>query len=385
MAQGKGSFSLVSLSIIAIQALLIFMLYFGSGGESNREECIARPQTVSGKEKEKEKDIGIVAPTSVELVPVNSGSNNDDKEDEAYRDPHQEYDDGCPDGYHLSYLLSRYIDIDFIDFVLGNHPKPQYGKVVDIGIYEAKGLIHMARMGFNVEAYEANPNRYNACMAEIRHQPAVVQQRIQLKNLAVSDSPDPMCFQLAGLDSHMYKSEGSKCHKEKSVTVNTIPMRDVVAKNLYFVKIDTQGFDTRLLEQLLDSIEKKLVVATFIQFEFTPWFEVTRAGRTKEDHKKVFRRLQDAGYDLFQGGALQPWKKNRRAQYGKTPLALVAIERHMPTCVDEFVDRMHDKDRAVVPGKTSTDFGMWMDILAVKRLSHAPYYRHTGWVLSRSM
>ena len=291
-----------------------------------------------------------------------------------------EYTDGCKDGYHLSWLLSRYIDIDFIEFVLGSHPKPHLAKVVDIGIYEAGGLIHMAKMGFSVSAYEANPNRYNACMVEINSQTETVRNRINLKNLAVSDNPKPMCFQRAGLDSHMYESDDSgKCQKEKSIIVNTISMANVVTTDLYFAKIDTQGFDTRILDILLDSIEKQALSITFIHFE------ITRAKRTKEDHKKILRRIQDLGYDLYQGGAVQPWKKNHPGRPRKTPLAMLAVERNMPTCVDEFVDRMHDRERAVSPGKSSTDFGMWMDILAVKRLARSPYYRHTGWVLAHHM
>ncbi|CUG35848.1 methyltransferase family 21, putative [Bodo saltans] len=299
-----------------------------------------------------------------------------------------EVEDTCADGYYLSHLLSRYIDIDFIEFVLSSQPSPPTAPIVDIGIYQAGELIHMARSGFHIHAFEPNPHRYNACMTEIRSYPTDVQNRIRLRNLAVSDSGEPLHFQLAGLDSHLYlvdESKGEKA-KEKSITVPTIPIAEVVTNDTYFVKIDTQGFDTKIMESLLSALEKSNVVVPFIQFEFSPHFEVTRARRSKEEHKKFFRRLIDAGYDVFQGAATQPWIRSHRSTYGKSPLAMLAVDRDMPTCVDAFVDRMHEgRTKPLFPGKTSTDYGTWMDILAVRRVRRSPYYRHTGWVLSRRM
>lgn len=297
-------------------------------------------------------------------------------------------DDVCADGYFLSHLLSRYIDIDFIEFVLSSQPSPPSAPIVDIGIYQAGELIHMARSGFHIHAFEPNPHRYNACMTEIHGYPAEVQNRIRLRNLAVSDSAEPLHFQLAGLDSHLYLVDSAKGEvaKEKSITVPTIPIAEVVTNDTYFVKIDTQGFDTKIMESLLSALEKSSIVVPFIQFEFSPHFEVTRARRSKEDHKKFFRRLMDAGYDVYQGAATQPWIRSHRSTYGKTPLAMLAVDRDMPTCVDEFVDRMHEgRTKPLFPGKTSTDYGTWMDILAVRRVRRSPYYRHTGWVLSRRM
>lgn len=292
----------------------------------------------------------------------------------------------CDDGYHLSALLSRFIDIDFIEFVISSQPAPRSAPVVDIGIYQAGELIHMAQQGFSINAFEPNPYRYNACMAEIRNQPSAVQERINLRNLAVSDSVEPLHFQLAGLDSHAYILKDGEAAKEKSIVVNTVPIADIVDGDKYFVKIDTQGFDTRILESLLSHIETKGVDITFIQFEFSPHFEVTRAKRTAADHKRIFRRLIDLGYDVYQGAAVQPWRRSHRSQYGKNPLAMLAVDRSMPTCVDAFVDHMHaGKTTPIVPGKTSLDIGTWMDLLAVRRGTKAPYYRHTGWVLSRRM
>ena len=124
---------------------------------------------------------------------------------------------------------------------------------MDIGIYQAGELVHMAQQGFHITAFEPNPYRYNACMTEIHSYKAEVQSRIQLHNLAVSDSREPLHFQLAGLDSHAYKLEAGQQPKEKSIVVQTIPIAEIVTKDTYFVKIDTQGFDTRILESLLGS------------------------------------------------------------------------------------------------------------------------------------
>ena len=299
-----------------------------------------------------------------------------------------EVDDTCQDGYFLSHLLSRFIDIDFIEFVLSSQPHPSKAPIVDIGIYQAGELVHMAHQGFEITAFEASPSRYNACMTEIRGQPQKIQDRIHLHNLAVSDNSNPMHFQMAGLDGHLYEvDEGKGEHaKEKSIIVSTIPISKIVTNDTYFVKIDTQGFDTRILESLLGTLEKSTAVVPFIQFEFSPYFEVTRAKRTKEDHKKIFRRLMDLGYDVYQGAAVQPWIRSHRSTYGKSPLAMLAVDQDMPTCVDEFVEKMHGgKGKPIFPGRSSTDYGTWMDILAVRRMRRSPYYRHTGWVLSHRM
>jgi FkbM family methyltransferase len=299
-----------------------------------------------------------------------------------------EMEDTCQDGYFLSHLLSRFIDIDFIEFVLSSQPQPSKVSIVDIGIYQAGELVHMAHQGFEIAAFEASPSRYNNCMAEIGRQPQKIQDRIHLHNLAVSDNSNPMHFQMAGLDGHLYEVDEAKGEhaKEKSIIVQTIPISKIVTNDTYFVKIDTQGFDTRILESLLGSLEKSTVVVPFIQFEFSPYFEVTRAKRTKEDHKKIFRRLMDLGYDVYQGAAVQPWIRSHRSQYGKSPLAMLAVDQNMPTCVDEFVEKMHaGKERPIFPGRSSNDYGTWMDILAVRRMRRSPYYRHTGWVLSHRM
>lgn len=293
----------------------------------------------------------------------------------------------CGDGYFLSYLLSRFIDVDFIELVLSGHPRPSDARVVDIGVYQAGELVEMARMGFRIVAFEPNPFRYNACTAELDAKLTPEQRgHVKLRNLAVSDSDKPLHFQLAGLDSHAYELKAGEQAKEKSIVVDTIPIRQIVTADTYFVKIDTQGFDTRILEMLLDDVVAKGIDVTFIQFEFSPYFEVTRAKRQKEDHRRVLRRLIDMGYDVYLGAAVQPWIRSHRSQYGKTPLAMIAPAKDVPTCIDPFVDFMHSgKDTPIYPGRTSNDFGTWMDILAVKQLPRSPYYRHTGWVLARHM
>jgi FkbM family methyltransferase len=293
---------------------------------------------------------------------------------------------GSDDCGFISFLLCRYIDIDFIEFVLTSHPKPTAAKIVDIGVFQAGELLQMARTGFEIDAYEPNPFRYEKATEEIAAQPANVKQRITLHQNAVADRKSKLYFQRAGLDSHIYFPEDETKLKEHTIIVDGIPIADIVREDKYFVKIDTQGFDTRIVDNLLDALDKNGKVVTFLQFEFTPYFEVTRAHRTKEDHKKVFRRLLDAGYDIYQGAAVQPWIKSHRSQYGKTPLSMISPAANVPTCIEEFVEFMHaGKQKAIHPGKTSTDMGTWMDILAVKRLTSTPYYRHTGWVLSRHM
>lgn len=293
---------------------------------------------------------------------------------------------GRGDCGYISFLFCRFIDIDFIEFVLSSHPNPAKAKVVDIGVYQGGELVHMAKMGFTVDAYEPNPARFNHSSNEINALPDAVRSRIKLHQNAVADRKSKLYFQRAGLDSHIYFPEDEAKLKPHTIVVEGIPISSVVNEDKYFVKIDTQGFDTRIVDNLLDSLEKTKHVVNFIQFEFSPFFEVSRAQRTKEDHRRVFRRLLDSGYDVYQGAAVQPWLKSHRNVYGKSPLAMLAPAANVPTCVDDFVDFMHSgKEKPLYPGKTSNEIGLWMDVLAVRRVANTPYYRHTGWVLARKM
>ena len=388
----------------------------------------------------------------------------------------------CSDGYRISHLLSRFIDLDFIELVLSGNPAPENSTIVDIGIYQSSELINMAKRGFTVQAYEPNPVRYNICHTNIQRE---INQgtskptgpygdfasRINLRNLAVADTNKPLQFMVSDLDSHLFLNEEKNLQKKYAgpvITVNTTTMREVmervslgyipgtetgfgvasgnegayarkpanIAKKLrnrktmydfdpadyflapnarvspYFVKIDTQGFDTRIVDNLLDYLrEEQLkadkaaaenitltanekrkakqrlpppVAVDFIQFEYSPHFEFTRSERGPKAHKAFFRRLIDAGYDVYMGAAVQPLKHPRRIRYGRSPLSMLETARFQPTCVDEFVEFMFGGRYRKVSHRTTREIGMWMDMLAVRRNRWSPYYRHTGWVLAKS-
>eukprot|EP00760_Papus_ankaliazontas_P015121 PhM_4_TR16356/c0_g1_i1/m.67122 len=295
--------------------------------------------------------------------------------------------DDCQYGY-MSYLLAQFMDIDFIEFVMKAHPSPSQATIVDVGLYQADEVLLMANRGFRVIGFEPNPYRFGKCEEQVNASSATVRSRIKLHNAAITNSRGKMYFQLAGLDSHVYVPKDGEPLKPKTVVVNTIALAEVLADNpsIYYLKIDTQGFDTTILESVLPALESQTLSVTFIQFEFTAMFESERAGRTPEQHKKLFLRLQRAGYDLFQGATTQPWIRSHRSTYGKTPLSMLAVDPLTPTCVEDLVDHLHaSRNKAVHAGKTSTDMGSWMDILAVKRLRKIPFYRHTGWVYAKRM
>lgn len=297
-------------------------------------------------------------------------------------------DSACAHGF-MSPLLAHFMDIDFIEFVTTTHPKPSSGAVViDVGLYQADEVILMAQRGFTVFGFEPEPYRYKKCMEQLNQTASSIRSRVTIRNAAISMSDQKMYFQLAGLDSHMYIPKAGEPLLEKTVVVETVRMQDVAAQHreIYFLKIDTQGFDTTIVESLFPILEAGAVSINFIQFEFTAYFERTRAGRTKEQHKKMFLRMQQLGYDLYQGATVQPWLRSHRNVYGKTPLSMLAIDPNVPTCVDDLVEHLHrSKDVPIKPGSTSTVMGSWMDILAVKRMKKTKYYRHTGWVLARRM
>ena len=295
----------------------------------------------------------------------------------------------CPSHRRIQTLLTRFIDIDFIEFVTTSCPDAGRALVLDIGLFHGGEVARMARQGFNVIGFEPNPVRFGFCKKEIDELPPAVRSRVELHNAAVSDQAEPLHFQLAGVDSHAYIVAPGGPTKIKSIVVRSVPIATVFQKhrNFYFVKVDTQGFDTRIVESMLGAMRQFNASAEFIQFEYSPYFEVTRSKRSKEDHKKFFRVMQDAGYDIFMGAVVQPWLKSMRSAYGKTPLSMISPEyKGIPTCVDDFVEYMHaGKTTPIRPGKTSTDFGSWVDLLAVRRSHTSPYYRHTGWVLARKM
>lgn len=295
----------------------------------------------------------------------------------------------CEPTRRIQSLLSRFIDIDFIEFVTTSCSDPAQALVLDIGLFHGGEVARMARQGFRIIGFEPSPVRFDFCKREIAELPEDVRNRVELHNFAVSDSDEALYFQLAGVDSHAYLLRAGEPTKEKTIVVHSMPIAKVVERhrNFFFVKIDTQGFDTRIMESLIVALARFNATAEFIQFEYSPHFEVTRSGRSAADHKRFFAQLQDAGYDVFMGAVLQPWVKSMRSVYGKNPLSMISPEyKGVPTCVDAFVDYMHaSKNVPIRPGKTSTDFGSWCDLLAVRRSSLSPYFRHTGWVLARKM
>lgn len=295
----------------------------------------------------------------------------------------------CPANRRIQGTFSRFIDIDFIEWVTGSCPDPSKALVLDIGLFHGGEVAKMARLGFSVIGFEPNPVRYGFCKKEIEELKPAQRARVELHNAAVSDQAEPLYFQLAGVDSHAYFVPPGGPTKIKTIVVPSEPISTVFKKhrNFYFVKIDTQGFDTRILESMLGAIQDYNATVEFIQFEYSPHFEVTRSQRTADDHKRFFRLLQDAGYDVFMGAVVQPWLRSMRGTYGKSPLSMISPEfRGVPTCIDDFVDYMHrSKQQPIRPGQTSNEFGSWCDLLAVRRSDTTPYFRNTGWVLARKM
>jgi FkbM family methyltransferase len=319
----------------------------------------------------------------------------------------------CPSSEHIQSVFSHFIDIDFIEFVQTSCSDPVNSKVLDVGLYHGGEVVSLSQRGFSVVGFEPNPNRYAQCVQFAKSRLNEQQlARLELHNAAVSNSDTPLYFQLAGVDSHAYVLGPGEPTKIKTVIVNATPAAEILKKHphLYFAKIDTQGFDTRIVDSLLDALEgvtspgatAQPSVRTntdrtgdrisapsieYIQFEYSPFLESSRSQRTAADHKRFFKRLIAAGYDVFMGAVVQPWNKGRApSRYRRTPLSMIAPDRDVPTCVDEFVDYLHaSKRRPIIHGKTSTEHGSWVDILAVRRSARIANHRHTGWVLARKM
>ena len=334
----------------------------------------------------------------VNFLPVPSGpeSFSGDEDDEQTGSLTEVSAEECASKkYSFNGLLATFLDIDFEKLILQSNVNPQISRVIDIGVWASSELRSMAIMGFTVDAYEPEPRRFELIQHDLVTQLTSEQRaRVTINHKAVSDTDVTIFFKSKGKDSYIMGQEEVRALEKHNLPLGVTAVSSISVANIlkessyYWFKIDTQGFDTRILENLVDTLKseaKKHVRIPFIEFEFSPRSEVDRAGRTKDDHIRTFKKLIDLGYDVFLGACLKTMSSMRSSRHMRKSALSMFHSSQAPLCVDEFVQWAHHysyhpfNHRSL--RKNTTDMGMWCELLAVKKgTRRAEYFRTKGWM-----
>lgn len=155
--------------------------------------------------------------------------------------------------------------------------------IVDIGMHDGKDLFYYAKRGYNVIAFEANPEMCSMVAARLSETDVTA----DVRNLAISDTPGEATFFVNRFNttwSSLDKELGNRREGSYEITVQTCNLIDElsdVADQLYYVKIDIEGFDEIALGQVMNLDG------------FVPYISVENGS------SRMLETLYDAGYSGF--------------------------------------------------------------------------------------
>lgn len=183
------------------------------------------------------------------------------------------------------------------------------GLIYDLGMNNGDDTDFYLKRGFEVVAVEANPELCR--LAEDRFSKAMTEGRLTLIKAAIGDHDGEMTFHV-NLDNHHWSStdinwagrDDSAC---KAITAKSVSLGSLYARHgvPHFMKIDVEGADMSVLEQLTADP----VLPDFVSIEDC---------RFGPDYA---RTLSQAGYQSFQlidqseiGGSIDPVSGHAFAQ-----------------------------------------------------------------------
>lgn len=138
-------------------------------------------------------------------------------------------------------------------FRLYEHAKKRYSRALDIGACVGSHSLLMARQGWQVRAYEPDPETFVLLCNNLHADPAT-EQRVTAHKQAVSDRSGEAQF-VRRIDnrtgSHLSGLKPSNDRIE-AFTVRTLDARDVF-RGANFSKIDAEGSEVLILERLLEA------------------------------------------------------------------------------------------------------------------------------------
>jgi FkbM family methyltransferase len=126
--------------------------------------------------------------------------------------------------------------------------------IFDLGLNNGDDTDFYLKRGFDVVALDANPVLYER--AQIRFEKAIIDGRLKLLNAAIWDRPGQANFYInlendhwSSLNAAWASREASKC---KEITVECVTLGTLFSEFgvPYYLKIDVEGVDQSVLEQL---------------------------------------------------------------------------------------------------------------------------------------
>lgn len=125
--------------------------------------------------------------------------------------------------------------------------------ILDIGAHDGKDTLYYASRGFKVIAYEANPG----LCAEITEKARIYGEKIEVRNRAISDKEGNLDFYINRFNttwSSLDQDLGSRREGAEKILVPSARLEEEVKGlegQIYYAKIDIEGFDEVALKQLL--------------------------------------------------------------------------------------------------------------------------------------
>ena len=155
--------------------------------------------------------------------------------------------------------------------------------IVDVGMHDGKDALYYAKRGFEVIAFEANPQLCGEVEARI----AGAGIHIDLRNRAISDDLGELTFYVNKFNttwSSLDREIGSRREGSEEIKVASCRLNEEladVAERLHYVKIDIEGYDIIALRQIL-------------MLEHLPSYLSVENGSDE-----MIRLMHDKGYERF--------------------------------------------------------------------------------------
>jgi len=200
--------------------------------------------------------------------------------------------------YVSSYLFStRTFDPEVLLFMHDALLQTSFDKLfVDVGAHVGIMTIYAAKLGARVIAFE--PSSANRQLLEQNIKLNQVEANVSVVPFAVSDEPGEACLYsapynsgnsfLEGYGPSYGASDGQPC---ESVPISTLS--DHVFEHIYFLKIDTEGNDIRVLDGAR-SLFEQYGWPEYLQIEVY-YLRTLRSGKSPLD---LLYELADRGYRL---------------------------------------------------------------------------------------
>lgn len=171
------------------------------------------------------------------------------------------------------------------------------GVALDVGANAGYWTLPLAKMGFEVYAFEPDPLSRTKLEENIAANPTL-KSRISVQESALSDKPGEMDFFVRrsidgdsninlGLSSLVQRDLLSQTLRVRAETVDTFTKQRDLGK-VTFIKVDVEGAESLVLSGAMSTIDEDRPIIV--------WESLTRTEGNRQNTAKVFRMLSKIGY-----------------------------------------------------------------------------------------